>query len=112
MAYYLCKIADIGETGKEVSLDGNSTRNFIMLFPHAGTFRAFINVCPHQGRSLNHAPDQFLFSPEKLLVCSHHGARFELDSGECVDGPCRGARLRPVKISLSGDSVWLDQELD
>ena len=112
MAYYLCKIGEIGETGKEVSLFSNSTRYFIMLFPYAGAFRAFLNVCPHQGKSLNLAPNQFTFSPEGLLVCAHHGACFELDSGQCMDGPCLGARLRQFNISLAGDSVWLDQELD
>ncbi len=112
MSQYLCKIAEIDENGKEVTVAADSTVSYIMLFQHAGSVRAFLNVCPHQGRALNWAPDRFLFSPDKLLVCAHHGASFELDTGVCLEGPCQGASLRIVKIRLEDGSVWLDQELD
>ena len=112
MSHYLCKIAEIGEHGKEIRVTFDSIVNYIMLFSHAGSIHAFLNICPHQGMPLNVAPDRFLFSPEHRLVCSHHGACFELDTGVCVGGPCRGERLKQVKISLKEDSVWLDQEFD
>ena len=110
MSYYLCKIADIGKSGKEVCVKPHTTAFYIMLFPYEGTFRAFVNVCPHQGMPLNQAPDKFMFSGKGLLMCAHHGARFKLDTGECVGGACRGAKLQMVKISLDQDSVWLEQE--
>jgi nitrite reductase/ring-hydroxylating ferredoxin subunit len=112
MSRYLCRVEEIGEAGKEIEVRTDSTVSYIMLFRYAGAVRAFLNVCPHQGRPLNWAPDRFLFSPEGLLVCAQHGASFELDTGECVDGPCRGARLRMVKISLEQGSARLEQELD
>ncbi len=108
MSHYLCKIAEIGEYGKEVRVILDSKVNYIMLFSHAGSIHAFLNVCPHEGRPLNVAPDRFLFSAEHRLVCGHHGACFELDTGECVDGPCRGKRLKSVQISVKEGSVWLD----
>jgi nitrite reductase/ring-hydroxylating ferredoxin subunit len=109
MSHYLCKIAEISENGKEIRMRVAAVSSFIMLFRHAGTVSAFLNVCPHEGKSLNSAPDRFLFSPENWLVCAHHGASFDLETGECRDGPCRGASLRSVRISLHEGSVWLDE---
>jgi nitrite reductase/ring-hydroxylating ferredoxin subunit len=111
MAQYLCEIEEIGKNGKEIRLMAGARPSYIMLFLHAGTIRAFLNACPHQGRPLNWAPDQFLFSPEQHLVCAQHGATFLLESGECISGPCRGARLRGLEIKLEDHSVWLEQEL-
>jgi nitrite reductase/ring-hydroxylating ferredoxin subunit len=79
-----------------------------MLFSQNGNILAFHNSCPHQGRNLNWAPDRFLISPEGLLVCAHHGASFELPSGECLEGPCRGAHLKAVGISVRDGEIWLD----
>ena len=111
MSQYLCKIEEIGENGKEIRLMAGPVPSYVMAFLHAGTIRAFLNACPHQGRPLNWAPDQFLFSPERHLVCAQHGATFLLESGECISGPCRGARLRGLEVRLEGNSVWLDQDL-
>jgi nitrite reductase/ring-hydroxylating ferredoxin subunit len=112
MSHYLCKIADIGQSGKEVCVKLNSKAVYIMLFPYAGTIRAFINICPHQGMPLNQAPDKFMFSGEGFLMCAQHGARFELDTGKCVGGACRGANLQIVSVTLEGDSVWLEHDFD
>ena len=35
------------------------------------------------------------------LVCAAHGASFELERGECVAGPCRGASLTPVRVAVA-----------
>ena len=108
MAQCLCKTAEIGEHGKEVCVRSGTTTRYLMLFRHAGAIRAYVNACPHQGRPLNCGPDRFLTSPEKLLVCAQHGACFELETGQCIAGPCRGARLQAVHIRLEQDAVWLD----
>jgi nitrite reductase/ring-hydroxylating ferredoxin subunit len=31
-------------------------------------------------------------------MCATHGAIYEPDTGKCVGGPCRGARLRQVQV--------------
>lgn len=56
---------------------------------------AFHNICPHAGRRLDWAPGQFLIDQGRL-VCAAHGAAFDLGSGVCVSGPCKGAALRPL----------------
>jgi nitrite reductase/ring-hydroxylating ferredoxin subunit len=111
MSQYLCRIDEIDANGKEIRLVAGPKSTYIMLFLHAGTIRAFLNVCPHQGRPLNWAPDQFLFNPERNLVCAQHGATFDLETGECISGPCLGARLRGLEVRLEDNAVWLDQDL-
>lgn len=59
--------------------------------------RAWLNVCPHEGRRLDYVPGKFLIDKE-LLVCAAHGATFRLQDGVCVSGPCRGQSLREVSV--------------
>ena len=106
---FLCKLSEIGESGKEVRLAGESGIQWLMLFMRDGTLTAWRNVCPHQGRSLNFAPDKFLFSDKGHLVCCHHGASFDLSEGICVEGPCKGAALTPVDVDIEGDDVLINK---
>lgn len=106
----LCKLADIGDTGKEVRLDSDSGIHWLMLFYRDRNLTAWRNACPHQGRALNWAPDKFLFSENGLLVCCHHGASFQLSDGHCVDGPCKGAQLTPVPVRIEDDQIFLETD--
>jgi len=105
----LCALSDVGEGGKEVRIEGEAGPQWLMLFHRNGALTAWRNVCPHQGRALNWAPDRFLFSPDGLLVCSHHGASFDLAGGECVAGPCKGAQLAPLAIEVEDGQVYLQE---
>jgi nitrite reductase/ring-hydroxylating ferredoxin subunit len=81
----------------EAVLDGDA-ESLIVHRDAVGAVRAWLNVCPHAGRRLDWAPGEFLRSKDGLLVCAVHGASFDLASGECVAGPCRGERLREVAV--------------
>ncbi|WP_254763096.1 Rieske (2Fe-2S) protein [Natrinema marinum] len=41
------------------------------------------------------------------LVCANHGAYFEADSGECTFGPCEGAYLTELEVSVADGDVYL-----
>lgn len=105
----LCRLSDIGETGKEVRIESVNGMEWLMLFIRDGKLTAWRNVCPHQGRSLNFAPDKFLFSGTGHLVCCHHGASFDLEDGSCIEGPCKGAMLSSVEVTTDGDEVFLSK---
>jgi nitrite reductase/ring-hydroxylating ferredoxin subunit len=66
---------------------------------------AYVNVCPHAGRALNWKPGAFLTRQGNLIMCSAHGAIFEIETGICVAGPCPGARLRALAARVSGGLV-------
>jgi nitrite reductase/ring-hydroxylating ferredoxin subunit len=70
---------------------------------------AWFNVCPHAGRRLDWAPNQFLVSKDGHLVCAVHGATFALPEGACIAGPCRGEHLRAVPVVVRDGAVWLEE---
>lgn len=90
----------------EANLDGDA-ESLILHRNGAGEVRAWLNVCPHAGRRLDWAPGKFLLSKEGMLVCAAHGASFDLASGDCVAGPCRGERLREVPVHCVDGEVRL-----
>jgi nitrite reductase/ring-hydroxylating ferredoxin subunit len=106
--HLLCQLEDIDpETGKEVLVSSAQGNRYIALFQLQGQLKAYHNCCPHQGRSLNFAPDQFLFDKDQTLVCPHHGACFDLSNGQCISGPCEGASLTPIDIEIIDGGVFL-----
>ena len=74
--------------------------------------RAYQNRCPHAGHPLNLRPDCFLTPDGSLIVCSSHGALFEIDTGYCVDGPCAGASLVPIPVQVMAGHVMLAPGVD
>lgn len=109
----LCRLEDLAEgAGKDILLPTPEGMRYIMLFRHGDAVRAWLNTCPHQGRSLSWAPDQFLFDPVGNLVCPHHGACFDLADGFCVSGPCQGAKLTPVATRVENGQVLLAESLE
>lgn len=108
MIQRLCKLIEVGVKGKEIRVSTGEKPFFVMLFRVDDEILAYHNTCPHQGLSLNWAPDRFLVGDDGLLVCAHHGAAFDLSSGKCLQGPCKGSSLRPIDICITDDEVCLD----
>lgn len=44
------------------------------------------------------------------IICAKHGAMFQVDTGDCVHGPCVGARLTRVPVTVENGHVLLDEE--
>lgn len=105
----LCRIHDIPEGGAiEVGVvdERDAVRDSLLLTRQGSDVRAYRNICPHAGRRLDWAPNQFLIE-DGYVICTAHGAMFRLNSGECVSGPCRGTGLTAVPIESIGDEVVL-----
>lgn len=66
---------------------------------------AYQNHCVHAGHPLNWRPHDFLTADGSQIICASHGAIYEIDSGRCTAGPCRGKSLRPVVVSVSNGDV-------
>lgn len=86
---------------------GDDAESLILHRDAASGVRAWLNVCPHAGRRLDWSPGQFLRSKDGLLVCAVHGASFDLASGVCVAGPCRGESLREVAVHCVDGEILL-----
>ena len=78
----------------------------IILHRDNGDIRAWLNICPHAGRRLDISPGRF-FVDKGRLMCPSHGALFRTTDGECVAGPCKGAHLKAVPITVCDGEVVL-----
>jgi nitrite reductase/ring-hydroxylating ferredoxin subunit len=68
----------------------------------------YVNACPHLGVPLDWAPDRFLSSDGKHIVCSMHGALFEIETGLCLQGPCAGDHLEVVPFTVQDGEILVD----
>lgn len=74
--------------------------------------RGFVNKCPHLGLPLETFPDRFLSADGRTLICSAHGAQFDV-SGQCIAGPCQGQKLISVNVEIeSADKMGLKADGD
>jgi len=65
---------------------------------YRGRVHAYANRCAHQDIELDWLPGAFFDADGNHLVCAMHGALYAPDTGLCVDGPCRGARLTRIPV--------------
>jgi len=67
-------------------------------------YLGYVNTCPHEGVWLNIGRGAFFDPAGTHLQCGKHRARFDIETGVCVSGPCEGQRLEAVEVvAASGD---------
>ena len=99
MKHELCKLADLPETGTRiVPFFGRE----VHVWRQGSRPRAAANACLHLGGPLG--------CKDGALVCAWHGARYDLATGEKLEGPGpEGARLMYLPVRAEGDAlmyVW------
>jgi len=103
----LCRVDEVPEGGATAAEVESSTGGFSVIVTRLdGNVRAFHNECPHAGRRLDWAPGRFLVEG-RMLVCAAHGATFELGTGACIGGPCRGQGLKEIAITVVDGEVGI-----
>ncbi|MCC8935753.1 Rieske 2Fe-2S domain-containing protein [Bradyrhizobium sp. Arg62] len=86
--------------------DGGESRPFpiIVVRTFDNHYFGYVNRCPHDSVWLNIGSGEFFSADRSFLRCGRHGARFEIDTGVCIDGPCDGQVLEPVALAvIEGD---------
>jgi nitrite reductase/ring-hydroxylating ferredoxin subunit len=111
VAYAICRMDDIpsrqarGFQLMTVGDDGASRSWSIFVVRWGRQVFGYVNRCPHNGVNLDWERNQF-FDPNGLrLMCGKHGSQFEIGSGRCVDGPCKGESLTPVALVVLDDDI-------
>jgi nitrite reductase/ring-hydroxylating ferredoxin subunit len=99
------KLTDPASFGFSVDKNGETIEGF--LVKNDGQYFAYKNTCPHTGSPLDWLEHQFLDSEGALIQCAVHDARFLIDTGECIFGPCQGQRLQKLNIKIKDDGVYL-----
>ena len=104
----LCTLAEIPQRGAREIVFGDGYDSFrVLVLRSAGGVRAYRNRCAHVHIPLNYEPDQFHVLENDVLMCAHHGAMYRIADGFCFDGPCEGANLSRVGVSIRGNTVVL-----
>jgi len=70
----------------------------------------YLNACPHTSAPLNWMANKFFNPSRTLLQCATHGARFRINDGVCISGPCKGDALIPVPIRMEDGNVVIAEE--
>jgi naringenin degradation protein FdeD len=108
---FLCRIDQLADPGTQnVVLGSGEDELDIIIVQTKGARYAYINSCPHQSIPLETFPNRFFTEDKKYFVCSGHGAKFALSTGECVSGPCMGRFLDSLAIEEKDGAVYLAEE--
>lgn len=103
---FLCRLEDLDVTGgKDVIINDSGVRIALLVVRWQGTVHGYVNSCPHARLPLNWKEDSFFDLSRNYLLCANHGAFFDVATGSCVRGPCKGQSLRRVPIRIDGDVI-------
>ena len=113
LARVICRLADLADPGARAFVCGAGDwplRGFVVR--RAGEVFAYLNRCPHRNHALNWHPERFLTPDGRMILCASHGAVFEISSGACLGGPCRGVGLTALDVTVERGYVMLAEDPD
>jgi nitrite reductase/ring-hydroxylating ferredoxin subunit len=110
----ICAADELVEGGSGVRFEtaqgGENTAAFVVRW--RGFPRGYVNECRHQASELDWLQGDFFDGTKLYLICATHGALYAPDSGICVAGPCRGARLAALEIVEREGKVFCIEEVE
>ena len=103
----LCSVDEIPENGSK-SFQILQGYQEISIFITKRNKRLFTykNHCPHTGAPLNWQPDTFMDRDGEYIQCSIHGAKFEVETGLCVWGPCATSHLIEIATTVENGNIY------
>ncbi|MFK8031893.1 MAG: Rieske (2Fe-2S) protein [Gammaproteobacteria bacterium] len=100
-AINLCALHELPD-GEARGFDPFQTgRDVLFVVRRGKKVTAFLNRCPHQGASLPYRKNAYLNAGRSRIVCSAHGALFDIDTGKCLKGAALGHSLDPVDVVIT-----------
>lgn len=105
----LCRLEELPEGGSaRLDFPQDAYGHGLCVVRQGDALHAYLNRCPHTGAAMDWQDGQFLDLAGEEIVCSLHGARFRIEDGYCVAGPCQGQSLSPVALSCVEGEVRLE----
>lgn len=101
----LCRVENIAE-GEAKGFDmAAGARHKIIVLRRNGIFHGWLDACPHYspGTPMAWKSDAYLNGDGTHLACHSHGALFDMETGECVLGPCIGQALTRIELRVSDE---------
>lgn len=98
----LCRLGDLPD-GDSRGFDPYACgRDSVFVVRQAANVYAYQNACPHvNGAPLAWKKNRYLNAARDRIICNGHGAEFDIATGLCTLGPCRGERLAGLAVTLS-----------
>ena len=104
----LCKLSELKDlTSKSFNVKIKRKSTDIFVIRKNDHVYAYKNVCPHAQAPLEWNPDEFLDEKKETIICALHGARFSIEEGDCLKGPCDGIGLTAVTVEVVDDEIFL-----
>lgn len=104
--HVVCRLEELADPGaRGFSPPGARFPDEYFVVRRGRAVYGYRNLCPHAGSFLNWKPDAFLTRDRSLIMCSAHGALYEIASGRCAGGPCDGRALEPLPVVVEGSEV-------
>ncbi|MFM1895386.1 MAG: hypothetical protein RLZZ385_460 [Pseudomonadota bacterium] len=105
----LC-VGSTAEIEEGTSKGFESEGHYLFAVKKDGALFLYKNQCPHLGTPLEWQTDKFLDPDGTLIQCSTHGALFEIESGRCLAGPCKGQYLKAVPFLDDNGLIMVDEK--
>jgi len=104
----LCSLAELVD-GRSRGFDPlGEGRDTMFVVRRGEAVYGWRNACPHYDYArMAWKKDEFLNSDRTQILCGAHGALFTIETGLCVSGPCEGASLTSVRLTLRDGMVFI-----
>ena len=107
----LCDLNYINDgEAKGFTLNTKHGRCGLIVIRRGNKVIGYINSCPHIGTPLEISPERFLDRTREYILCSTHGALFQISDGLCVSGPCFNERLTPFHVEVRDGVIFVDKK--
>ena len=102
----LCNVSDIENDGSAAfTIEMNGKAKMVLVVRKENKIFVYLNSCPHTGGPLDIRPGNFLSKDKKHLLCSTHGALFNIEDGYCVFGPCQSSSLESIPVQIKDGQI-------
>lgn len=99
----LCRLEELPDGAARGFDPFGAGHDTLFIVRRGAQLHAWRDRCPHmQGVSMAWRKDAYLNAKGDRIVCSAHGATFDVVTGRCLIGPCEGQFLQPVGIAVTG----------
>lgn len=98
---WLCDVQDIPDRQARGFDPAGRGQDLFFVVRRGDRLHAWRNACPHiDGAPMAWRRHAYLSHDGEAIVCHAHGARFDIETGVCVLGPCLGETLERVALTV------------
>jgi nitrite reductase/ring-hydroxylating ferredoxin subunit len=108
MRTLLCRLDDLPDGGSRGFDPDRRGRDVLFVVRQGQKVHGWLDACPHiDGAPMAWRKDAYLSADRSRIVCHAHGAQFDIATGACLHGPCKGQSLTAVPLAITPEGgIW------